>query len=104
MVEYNYMGQLSAGFITEGEQIHYLRQFPEIEDFAKNPIFPNKLDLKFQYSDNKEYHLICDRQTFVPFNMDDEYRINEGVSFGTLNGIPIKMVTEFGFNPTYYDI
>jgi hypothetical protein len=104
MVQYDYMGQLSAGFITEGEQIHYLREFPEIEDFATNPIFPETLDLKLKYSDGKEYHLKCSRNAFVPYNMDNEYRINEGVSFGTVNGIPVKLVTEFGFNPSHYDL
>lgn len=104
MVQYDYMGQLSAGFITEGNEVHYLREFPTIEDFASNPIFPSKLDLKFKYSDGNEYHLICDRKAFVPYNMDNEYMINEGVSFGTVNGIPVKLVTEFGFNPTHYDI
>ena len=104
MVQYDYMGQLSAGFITEGEKTHYLREFPAIEEFASNPLFPEKLDLKLKYSDGKEYNLICERNTFVPYNMDDEYRINEGISFGSLNGIPVKLVTEFGFNPTHYDI
>jgi len=104
MVQYDYMGQLSAGFITEGNQIHYLRVFPAIEDFASNPIFPDKLDLKFKYSNEKDYHLICNRKAFVPYNMDDEYHINEGISFGTVNGIPVKLVTEFGFNPSHYDI
>ncbi|MDW5289649.1 hypothetical protein [Formosa sp. PL04] len=104
MVQYDYMGQLSAGFVTEGEQIHYLREFPTIEDFAKDPIFPDKLDLKLKYSDGKSYHLICERKSFVPYNMDNEYQINEGVSFGTVNGIPIRLVTEFGFNPSHYDI
>lgn len=104
MVQYDYMGQLSAGFITEGNTIHYLREFPAIEDFASNPIFPEALDLKLKYSDGKDYHLKCNRQAFVPYNMDNEYRINEGVSFGTVNGIPIKLVTEFGFNPAHYDL
>ncbi|MFK7783470.1 MAG: hypothetical protein AB8B56_00065 [Crocinitomicaceae bacterium] len=104
MVQYDYMGQLSAGFITNGEQIDYLRQFPEIGEFASNPIFPENLDLSFQFSDGKEYRLICKRKDFVPYNMDNEYRINEGVSFGTVNGIPIKLVTEFGFNPEHYDL
>ena len=104
MVQYDYMGQLSAGFITEGDKIHYLREFPTIEEFASDPIFPAKLDLKLNYSDGKEYHLKSERNTFVPYNMDDEYRINEGISFGTVNGIPVKLVTEFGFNPTHYDL
>ena len=104
MVQYDYMGQLSAGFVTEGEQIHYLREFPTIEDFAKDPIFPDKLDLKLKYSDGKAYHLTCERKAFVPYNMDNEYQINEGVSFGTVNGIPVRLVTEFGFNPSHYDI
>jgi hypothetical protein len=104
MVQYDYMGQLSAGFITEGKEIHYLREFDGIEQFASDPVFPEKLDLKFKYSDGNEYHLICDRKAFVPYDMDGEYRINEGVSFGTVNGIPVKLVTEFGFNPLHYDI
>lgn len=104
MVQYDYMGQLSAGFITENGEIHYLREFPSIEDFATNPIFPEKIDLKLKYSNGKEYHLICDRKTFVPYNMDDEYRINEGISAGTLNGVPVNLITEFGFNPSHYDL
>ena len=104
MVQYDYMGQLAAGFVTEGNEISYLREFPAIDEFASNPIFPDKLDLKFKFSDGKEYHLITDRQTFVPYNMDNEYRINEGISFGTVNGSPIKLVTEFGFNPAHYDL
>ena len=104
MVQYDYMGQLSAGFITEGDKIHYLREFPSIEKFATNPLFPEKLDLKFKFSDGKEYHLITERKSFVPYNMDNEYQINEGVSFGTVNGVPIKLVTEFGFNPSHYDL
>lgn len=104
MVKYDYMGQLSAGFITEGDQIYYLREFPEIEAFAKDPIFPEKLDLKLKYSNGKEYRLQTHRKAFVPYNMDNEYRINEGVSFGSLNGVNCRLVTEFGFNPDYYDI
>ncbi|MEJ6800259.1 MAG: hypothetical protein QNK77_03670 [Crocinitomicaceae bacterium] len=104
MVQYDYMGQLSAGFITEGDQIHYLRELPTIEEFASNPLFPGKLDLKLKYSDGIEYHLKSERNTFVPYNMDDEYLINEGISFGTVNGTPIKLVTEFGFNPSHYDL
>ena len=104
MVQYDYMGQLSAGFILEGDEVHYLREFPSLEEFASDPIFPEKLDLKLKFSNGKEYHLIADRQTFVPYNMDNEYRIKEGISFGTVNGIPIKLVTEFGFNPAHYDI
>jgi len=104
MVEYNFMGQLTAGFITEGKNIHYLREFHEINEFASDPLFPEKLDLKLKYSDGKEYHLICDRQAFVPYDMDGEYKINEGVSFGTVNGVPVKLVTEFGYNPDHYDI
>ena len=104
MVQYDYMGQLSAGFISNGTEIHYLREFPALEDFASNPIFPETLDLKFTFSDGKEYHLITERKDFVPYNMDDEYRINEGISFGTVNGVPIKLVTEFGFNPAHYDL
>jgi hypothetical protein len=104
MVQYDYMGQLAAGFMTEGDQIHYLREFPQIEDFASDPIFPDQIDLKFKYSNGKEYHLVCARKTFVPYDMDGEYRIKEGISFGTVNGVPIKMVTEFGFNPMHYDI
>jgi hypothetical protein len=103
-VEYDYMGQLTAGFITEGKQIHYLREFPMISEFASNPIFPGQLNLKLKYSDNKDYHLTCERKDFVPYDMDGEYRINEGISFGTVNGIKLKLVTEFGFNPSYYDI
>ncbi len=104
MVKYDYMGQLSAGFITEGVQIHYLREFPEIEGFASDPLFPEKLDLKLKYSNGKEYHLQTERRAFVPYNMDNEYRINEGVSFGSLNGVKTKLVTEFGFNPKHYDL
>ena len=104
MVEYDYMGQLTAGFVTEGNQIHYLREFPLISEFASAPIFPEKLNLTLKYSDNKKYHLICERATFVPYNMDGEYRINEGISSGAVNGIKLKLVTEFGFNPKYYDL
>ena len=98
------MGQLTAGFVTEGKQIHYLREFPLISEFASAPIFPEKLNLTLKYSDNKKYHLICERATFVPYNMDGEYRINEGISSGAVNGIKLKLVTEFGFNPKYYDL
>ncbi len=35
--------------------------------------------------------------------MDDEYRSMKD-SFGTINGIPEKLVTEFGFNPSHYDL
>ena len=104
MVEYDYMGQLTAGFVTEGNQIHYLREFPLISEFASAPIFPEKLNLMLKYSDDKKYHLICERATFVPYNMDGEYRINEGISSGTVNGIKLKLVTEFGFNPKHYDL
>jgi hypothetical protein len=104
MVQYDYMGQLAAGFITEGDKTYYLREFPEIEEFAADPIFPDKLNLKFTYSNGKEYNLVCDRKTFVPYDMDGEYKIKEGISFGTLNGVPVKLVTEFGFNPAHYDI
>lgn len=104
MVKYDYMGQLSAGFITDGDQIHYLREFPEIEDFAKNPIFPEKLNLNLKYSNGKDYNLNIERKAFVPYDMDGEYRINEGVSSGTVNGVKVNLVSEFGFNSTHYDI
>ena len=105
MIKYDFLGQLSAGFYTSGNTIKFLRSCPLFEEFAIDPLFPEKASMKLEFEDNLMINFEWQRQTFVPYVMDHgAYNIYEGISRGKANGVAINLVTEFGFNPKHYTL
>ena len=104
-IKYDYLGQLSAGFYIRDGQVYFLRECPDMEDFAFDPMFPEKVSMQLEFEDGFKINFDWERQTFVPYSMDNgDYNIYEGISKGKANGHSTNLVTEFGFNPKHYDL
>lgn len=103
MIRYDFMGQLAAGYITEGEKVTYINTMPDMDAFASDPLIPDPCMIAFYSSDGVEHELSITFAGHFKFIMDDEYYIHEGMGNFTLDGIKGKGVAEFGFNPENYD-
>lgn len=105
MISYQFLGELCVGFYIRNNEVFYLTKGPKFADFGIDPLFPNKANLTLVFGENRVVEFSWERINFVPYTMDQgEYQIFEGISKGTVNGTPIKLVTEFGFNPLLYDL
>lgn len=105
MIKYNYLGQLAAGFYIKDQKVSYLREFPPFSVFQPNHSIVNTARINVAFEDDLQAQVEWELQHMVPYDMDHgEYTIFEGISKGTVNSIPIRMVTEFGFNPLVYKL
>lgn len=102
-ISYDFMGQLSAGYLSQGEDLLYFKALPDMESFAADPLVPQKMSLTFQDRDGKEHELKMSMPFYFDFMMDGVYRIREGMGDFEIDGVPGKGVAEFGLNPAYYD-
>ena len=104
MIAYDFMGQLSAGYLTSGENISYFGLLPAMESFAGDPLIPETASIPFRDRDGKEHLLEMRIPAHFDFRMDDDYYIHEGMGDFILDGVPGLGVAEFGFNKSCYDI
>jgi hypothetical protein len=103
MIKYQFMGQLAAGFYIKDDQVSFLREYPNLDSFASEPLFPQKGSVALVFENNIKVQLNWTRQQFVPYLMDkDSYHIYEGISNGNVGDNKAFLVTEFGFNPREY--
>lgn len=103
MISYDFMGQLSAGYITSGEELSFFDPLPEMEQFASDPVLPARAAIAFQARDGTSHLLEMQIRAYFDFTMDSIYRIREGMGDFVFDGIPGKGVAEFGLNRKYYD-
>jgi len=104
LISYTFMGQLSAGYLTQKGSLDYLSGLPAIDSFADDPLIPEKSKIAFQSRDGKEHLLEIEIQRFFGFMMDEIYYIHEGMGKFILDGLPGSGVAEFGLNTSIYDI
>lgn len=105
LIKYNFLGQLAAGFYIKSGTVHFLRKFPDFEEFAQNPLFPEEAQLDVEFENNIKIRLNWERKYYVPYDMDNgKYKIYEGISEGRIDNNKVHMVTEFGFNPKQYEL
>lgn len=103
-ISYDFLGQLSAGYMTSQGKTYHLVQAPEFSSFAQNPLVPHQHQIKLVYDNNQTVQLEWEIYNNFLFTMDREYEIFEGMARYKINGIPGRGVAEFGLNPTFYDI
>jgi hypothetical protein len=104
MIAYTFLGQLSAGYMTRGEQTEYLSALPYMDTFASDPLIPQKFHLVFYSRDGRQHTLEIEIPRFFGFMMDGVYYIHEGLGNFILDDIPGVGVAEFGLNRNLYDI
>ncbi len=103
MVSYEFLGQLSAGYVTEGELLHYFSQLPAMDTFASEPLIPESAVIHFTSRDGVKHTMEVHVPREFKFTMDGVYYIHEGMGDFVLDGIPGKGVAEFGLNLMHYD-
>jgi hypothetical protein len=105
MIVYDFIDQLSAGFHTMGEHVVSLRETPRMDDFARDPMIVTEGGIPLKFSDGSTREFKWRMYGNFEFLMDkDEYFVFEGMSDVELDGEKGKAVTEFGFNPSHYEI
>lgn len=103
MIAYDFLGQLSAGYITQGENLSYLSTLPPMDSISSNPLIPKKAMIEFTSRDGALHTLEMNIPRAYEFAMDGVYLIHEGMGDFVLDGIPGMGVAEFGLNLEYYD-
>lgn len=104
MINYDFLGQLSAGYITQGTQLTYFSLLPDMDSFASDPLIPEETGFEFYSRDGKQHSLSLKKPFHFNFMMDKKYYIHEGMGDFILDGVPGKGVAEFGLNTKFYDI
>ncbi len=104
MITYDFLGQLSAGYLTRGDQVTHFGKLPGMESFASDPLIPSETTIPFRFRDGSSHLLEVAMHRYFDFVMDGVYHIREGMGDFTFDGVPGKGVAEFGLNPVYYDI
>ncbi|MEN8156822.1 MAG: hypothetical protein ABFS10_07720 [Bacteroidota bacterium] len=104
MISYDFMGQLSAGYLTRGDSVIYFDPLPAMESFAPQPQIPQKAVIEFHDRSGKRHRLEMTMPHHFDFMMDRVYFIREGMGDFVLDGVPGLGVAEFGLNSQYYDI
>lgn len=104
MISYDFLRQLSAGYLSDGNELIYFSSLPDMDSFASDPLIPTETGFEFYSQDGKKHNLIIKKPNHFDFWMDEEYYIHEGMGNFTLDGIPGMGVAEFGLNPKHYDI
>jgi len=103
MISYDFLGQLSAGYITQGDKLSYTGLLPAMESISSDPPVPEKAVIEFSTRDGALHTLQLSLPEAFDFVMDGAYHIHEGMGDFILDGIPGKGVAEFGFNLEHYD-
>jgi len=103
MVSYEFLGQLSAGYVTEGSNLHYFSELPAMDSFASAPLIPKRTEIHFATRDGAMHTLEVHIPRAFEFTMDGGYYIHEGMGDFLLDGVPGKGVAEFGLNLMHYD-
>ena len=103
MITYDFLGQLSAGYMTRGMEIDYFSQLPDMDSFAAEPLVPGSTSIGFRTRDGISHKLEMTMPYFFDFTMDGIYRIREGMGDFILDGVSGMGVAEFGLNSKYYD-
>jgi hypothetical protein len=104
MISYDFLGQLSAGYLTRGSEVAYFSGLPEMDSFASEPLVPRNTRIDFHSRDGSPRSLEIEMPRYFDFLMDGVYHIREGMGDFVFDGIPGKGVAEFGLNPSHYDI
>ena len=97
------MGQLSAGYLTEGQELVYFDPLPSMDSFASEPLIPKKWSIGFRSRDGREHLLEVSMPRYFDFSMDGSYLIREGMGDFVLDGVPGMGVAEFGLHTRHYD-
>ncbi len=103
MISYDFLGQLSAGYLSRGPELLCFGPLPTMESFASDPLIPSVARIEFDDRSGGRHNLQIKMPAFFDFTMDGEYFIREGMGDFILDGVPGKGVAEFGLNPKYYD-
>lgn len=103
MISYSFLDQLSAGYITQGEQVDYLSGLPAMDSFAADPLIPKESKIAFHSRNGRKHILEIEIPRYFGFMMDGIYYIHEGMGKFILDGIPGFGVAEFGLNTRIYD-
>ena len=103
MISYDYLGQLSAGYITQGDELTYFSVLPSMDSFASTQLIPKKVVIEFTSRDGVIHKLEVSIPRSYDFTMDGAYFIREGMGDFVLDGIPGMGVAEFGLNLEHYD-
>ena len=104
MITYDFLGQLSAGYLTRGEELVYFSGLPLMETFASDPLIPKETTIGFSFRDGSSHNLEVKMPGHFDFIMDGAYHIREGMGDFVFDGVPGMGVAEFGLNPAHYDI
>lgn len=102
-ITYDFIGQLSAGYLSRGDSLIYFKALPDMESFAADPLIPKQISIEFFDRGGEAHHLLMTMPHHFDFMMDEVYFIREGMGNFELDGIPGMGVAEFGLNPEYYD-
>jgi hypothetical protein len=103
MIAYDFLGQLSAGYLTQGNMLLYFEALPDMESFAAGAPAPAAAGFDFLSRDGQPHRLEMRMPGSFDFLMDGIYHIREGMGDFVLDGVPGKGVAEFGYNTGYYD-
>lgn len=103
LITYDFMGQLSAGYLSQGEDLIYFKALPDMETFASDPLIPREVSIEFFDREGKTHLLKMTMAHHFDFMMDGAYFIREGMGNFELDGVPGMGVAEFGLNPSIYD-
>ncbi len=104
-IRYNFLNfDLSAGFLTQGEQVAALKDCDSFAVFADKQI-PKDFEIRFQPQGQSTQTLKVQTEDFFPFAMEEGvYQIREGIARFELDGVKGIGIAEFGLHPEHYDI
>lgn len=103
LISYDFLGQLSAGYLTKGDRLIFFDPLPSMESFASNPLIPEHTVIDFTSRDGTRHKLEVHIVRAFDLPMDGIYHIHEGMGDFLLDGISGKGVAEFGINLKHYD-
>jgi hypothetical protein len=99
LVRYPAVRNLQTGFYIRGKKTVCLKSSTLMDEIPGKGIIPPSFGYAVEYEDGQTCTVECKLDFSVPYYFGDgKYVLHEGVSNFTVNGIPGRGITEFGFN------
>ena len=93
VIDYDFVKDLKAGFIFDGEKYTTFASTPSFEDLNLTEPLPHKLSFKVKEKENGEdIDITTEMKVFFPFMMDDVYHIRQSkaeFTYGDFKGVGI---------------